>query len=333
VTQARAFWTVAAGIGELRAETLPAPGPNEIIVRALASGISRGTEATVFAGRVPPSQYEAMRAPLMAGSFPFPVKYGYACVGAAPDGARMFVLHPHQDIFCAPSAMCVPVPDAVPTERAVLAANMETALNIVWDAQPLAGERLLVIGAGVVGLLTASLLAKLPAAQVTVVDIDPSRAAMAAKFGCAFATPETAPRDQEKIIDASGSEAGLRLALACAGFEATIVEASWFADRMPALPLGEAFHPRRLRLISSQVGSVAAPMRGRRSHRERLAIALALLADAAFDALLEPATDFAELPTAMPRLLRGGLCHVVRYRPGSRPRPPQKGGAEAPPSL
>jgi threonine dehydrogenase-like Zn-dependent dehydrogenase len=310
---ARGFWTVAPGTGELRPETLAAPDGDTVLVRTLASGISRGTEATVFAGRVPPSQYDAMRAPLMAGSFPFPVKYGYAAVGTVADGGRVFVLHPHQDVFLAPAAMCVPVPDDVPTVRAVLAANMETALNIVWDAAPLAGERMTVIGAGVVGLLTASLLARLPAACVTVVDIDPARAPLATAFGCRFATPAAAPPDQDLIVHASGSEAGLRLALDRAGFEARIVEASWFADRVPTLPLGEAFHPRRLRLISSQVGSIAAPMRGRRTHRERLALALGLLADPVFDALLERPTDFADLPAAMPRLLTGGLCHVVRY--------------------
>ena len=309
---ARAFWTVAPGVGELRAETL-APGAGEVLVRTLASGISRGTEAAVFAGRVPASQYAAMRAPLMAGAFPFPVKYGYAAVGETPEGARVFALHPHQDVFAAPAAMCVPVPDDVPTHRAVLAANMETALNICWDAAPLAGERMLVIGAGVVGLLTAALLARLPAARVTVVDIDPARATLAQRLGCEFATPEAAPGEQELIVHASGSEAGLHLALHRAAFEARIVEASWYADRLPALPLGEAFHSRRLRLLSSQVGSVAAPMRGRRTHRERLATALSLLRAPVFDALLEPATDFFDLPAAMPRLLRGGLCHVVRY--------------------
>jgi threonine dehydrogenase-like Zn-dependent dehydrogenase len=209
--------------------------------------------------------------------------------------------------------MCVPVPEDVPTDRAVLAANMETALNICWDATPLAGERILVIGAGVVGLLTAALLSRLPAARVTVVDIDAARAAVAEKLGCAFATPQAAPLDQELIVHASGSEAGLQLALRCAAFEARIVEASWFGEKIPALPLGEAFHSRRLRITSSQVGSVAAPMRGRRTHRDRMATSLALLADPTFDALLEPPTDFAGLPDAMPRLLAGGLCHVVRY--------------------
>ncbi len=313
MTRARAFWTVAPGIGELREETLPEPGPDDVLVRTHASGISRGTEATVFAGRVPPSQYETMRAPMMGGSFPFPVKYGYAAVGLTPSNERVFVLHPHQDVFIAPRAMCVTVPDGVPTPRAVLAANMETALNILWDAMPLAGERIMVVGAGVVGLLAAALLARIPAAHVTLVDPNVARAAHAARLGCSFATPENAPPDQELIVHASGTEAGLHLALDRAAFEARIIEASWFADRLPALPLGDVFHPRRLRIVSSQVGSIAAPMRGRRSHAQRLAIALALLADVAFDMLLEPPTAFTALPDAMPRLLQDGLCHVVAY--------------------
>lgn len=311
---ARAFWTIEAGRGELRSETLPEPGPDQVLVRTLASGVSRGTEALVFAGRVPPSQYAAMQAPLMGGAFPFPVKYGYSAVGRTPDGARVFVLHPHQDVFLAPRAMCIPLPVTLPSHRAVLAANMETALNVVWDAAPLAAERILVIGAGVVGLLTASLLARFPATQVTVADLDATRAALAQRFGCRFASPQDAPREQDLVVHASGSEAGLRLALDCAAFEGRIVEASWFGDAMPSLPLGEAFHARRLQLIGSQVGSIARPMRGRRSHVQRLETALQLLADPTYDALLDGPTPFAMLPEAMPRILApGGLCHVVEY--------------------
>ena len=311
---AHAFWTVAPGRGELRAEALPDPGPGQVSLRALASGVSRGTEALVFAGRVPHNQYQTMRAPLMGGTFPFPVKYGYSVVAERADGARVFVLHPHQDFFLAPEAMCVLVPDAIPTRRAILAANMETALNIVWDAAPLAGERMLVIGAGVVGLLAASLLTRSPAAGVTVVDVNPARAALARSFGCAFAAPDDAPPEQELIVHASGSEAGLRLALDRGAFEARIVEASWFGDRAPSVPLGEAFHARRLRLIASQVGAVASAMRGRRTHAERLATALALLDDPAYDALLEGPTRFGDLPAAMPAILTpGGLCHVIVY--------------------
>jgi threonine dehydrogenase-like Zn-dependent dehydrogenase len=312
--RAQAFWTVGAGKGELRAEILPVAGSDEVLVRALASGVSRGTEALVFSGRVPAGQFEAMRAPLMAGSFPFPVKYGYSVVGEREDGARVFALHPHQDRFYAPAAMCVPVPGNVPTRRAVLAANMETALNLCWDAAPLAGERVLVIGAGVVGLLAASLLVRVPAVAVTVVDVNPARAALAQRLGCAFALPDAAPADQELIVHASASEAGLRLALDRAAFEGRIVEASWYGDLAPSVPLGEGFHSRRLRLIASQVGAVAPAMRGRRTHAERLAIALALLAHPAYDALLEGPTRFQDLPEAMPGILApGGLCHVITY--------------------
>ncbi len=308
--RARAFWTVAPERGELRDTSLGTAGTH---VTTLASGISRGTEALVFAGRVPQSQYAGMRAPLMEGDFPFPVKYGYSAVGIDDAGQRVFVLHPHQERFRAPPAMCIPVPDTVPTARAVLAANMETALNILWDAAPLLGERILIIGAGVVGLLVAFLCARIPAADVTVVDIDPGRAAVVAQLGCHFALPENAPGDQELIIHASASEAGLRLALDRAAFEARIIEASWFGDRTPALPLGEAFHQLRLRIISSQVGRVAPAMRQGRSYSQRLATALDLLSDARLDALVQSRCKFDDLPDRMAGLLAGGLCHVVTY--------------------
>jgi threonine dehydrogenase-like Zn-dependent dehydrogenase len=309
----RAFWIVAPGRGEIREETCAPSGASRPLLTTLASGVSRGTESLVFHGRVPPSQYDAMRAPLMSGAFPFPVKYGYSAVAADAEGARFFALHPHQDRFAVPISMCVPVPDEVPTRRAVLAANMETAVNIVWDAAPLAGERATVIGAGVVGLLVASLIARVPATTVTLVDIDPSRGDVAAAFGCAFAAPGDAPSEQELIVHASASEAGLRLALDRAANEARIIEASWFGDRAPSVPLGETFHARRLRLISSQVGQVSPAMRGRRTHNERLTLALALLTDPAYDHLLEAPTPFDALPEAMPRLLAGGLCHVITY--------------------
>ena len=314
MTQARAFWTVAPNVGEIRTEALGAPGDGQILLQSLASGVSRGTESLVFAGKVPESQFATMRAPMMDGAFPFPVKYGYSTVARTPDGRRVFVLHPHQDVFLADAAACVPIPESVPTPRAVLAANLETAVNILWDAAPLVGERIMVIGAGVVGLLTASLFARIPASQVTVVDIDPSRRPLAERFGCAFAAPQDAPGEQELIVHASATEAGLSLALSHAAFEARIVEASWFGDRAPTIPLGEAFHSRRLRITASQVGAIAPAMRGRRSYGERLATALHLLADPAYDALLQGPTRFEDLPRAMPDILApGGLCHVITY--------------------
>lgn len=325
MTVARALWTIAPGIAELRSETLPARAPDQVLARMLASGISRGTERLVLAGKVPENQWGVMRCPLQEGDFSFPVKYGYSAVAhvaegpAELQGRRVFCLHPHQDIFLAPAAMCIPVPNAVPDRRAVLGANMETALNILWDAQPLPSERALVIGAGVVGLLVAYLLARIPAMVVTIIDPDASRRGIAEKLGITFAGPEAAPAEQELIIHASANPAGLRLALQHAAFEARIIEASWFGAQEVALPLGEAFHSRRLRLISSQVGAVAPAMRGRRSFGERMAQALALLADPVLEALIGPATSFQDLPQALPGLLNPApsqpapLCPLVTY--------------------
>jgi threonine dehydrogenase-like Zn-dependent dehydrogenase len=324
-TAARALWTVAPGLAELREEALPPPGPDQVLVRMLASGISRGTERLVLQGRVPESQWRAMRAPLMAGEFPFPVKYGYAAVGvveAGPSallGRRVFCLHPHQDRFLAPAAMCIPLPEALPSGRAVLAANMETAVNALWDARPLVGERALVVGAGVVGLLVASLLARIPGLDLAVCDLDAGRAPLVEALGARFCTPPAAPGERDLVVHASADPAGLRLVLDRAGFEGRIVEASWYGDREVALPLGEAFHARRLSILSTQVGQVSPALRGRRSHAERLALALSLLEDApALDALLGRPVPFAELPRALPGLLAGGgagaaPCPVVTY--------------------
>lgn len=319
-----ALWHVAPGRAELRPSPHGEAGAGENLVRALASGLSRGTERLVHFGRVPPEAAAQMRGPMQEGDFPFPVKYGYCLVGEAEagphQGQRVFCLHPHQSRLVIPASLCTPLPAALPTRRAVLGANMETALNAIWDAAPLPGERALVIGAGVVGLLVASLLARVPGVDVTVVDRDPARAALAEALGARFAPPEDAPADQELIFHASASEAGLRLALNRAAFEARIIEASWFGAATPALPLGADFHHKRLRLVSTQVGHVSPAMRGRRSHGQRMALALDLLAaDARLDALLGPATPFAELPARITALLEPPpgaaqpLCPLVIY--------------------
>jgi threonine dehydrogenase-like Zn-dependent dehydrogenase len=319
---ARAFWIAAPGKGELRRAPLPGPGDGEVLVRAVASGISRGSEALVFAGRVPESQYAAMRCPFQEGEFPAPVKYGYSSVGvveagpAALIGRRVFCLHPHQDRYVVPETAALPIPDAVPDARAVLAANMETALNGLWDAAPRLGDRIAVIGAGVVGCLVAALAARIPGTQVELIDTNPAREAVAAALGCRFARPEAASGEVDLVIHCSGSAAGLATALQLAAFEATVLELSWYGAGDVAAPLGENFHSRRLTLRSSQVGAVAAAQRARWPHRRRLALALDLLADPVFDRLVTGDSAFADLPQAMARLARdpgGALCHLVRY--------------------
>ncbi|MEX0591183.1 MAG: zinc-binding alcohol dehydrogenase [Xanthobacteraceae bacterium] len=263
-----------------------------------------------------------MRLPTQDGEFPFPVKYGYAAVGtveAGPaelQGRTVFALHPHQDRFVLPSGAVVPVPHGVPARRAVLAANLETALNILWDGEAAPGQRIAIVGGGIVGLLTAALAAKLPGAEVTIIDKDPARATLAQKLGAKFAPPDAAPRDADLVIHTSASDAGLALALDIAAFEATVVEASWYGDRQVKVPLGGAFHSRRLRLISSQVGAVAPSQRARLTHRQRMEEALRLLADDRFDALLGEEIPFADLPMHLPRVLAPdapGVGALVRY--------------------
>jgi threonine dehydrogenase-like Zn-dependent dehydrogenase len=264
-----------------------------------------------------------MRAPMQEGDFPYPVKYGYCAVGlvdeaAAADwiGRRVFALHPHQDRFVAPLEMLHPVPEDVPARRAVLAANMETALNALWDAGAGPGDRILVVGAGAVGCLVGALAARMPGAEVTIVDIDLSRRAVAEGLGCGFSKPLDAPEGADLVFHASATEAGLACALACAGPEATIVEMSWYGDRMVRAPLGLDFHSRRLKLVSSQVGQVAPSRRPRWSGRRRMAKALSLLADERLDALITEVIEFRDLPVDLPRLLApgaAGLAAAVRY--------------------
>ncbi|MFP5380009.1 MAG: zinc-dependent alcohol dehydrogenase [Vicinamibacteria bacterium] len=322
MSSADAFWIVEPGRGEIRAEPLAPPRDDEVRVRAVCSGVSRGTEATVFEGRVPSSEWRRMRAPFQAGDFPGPVKYGYASVGVVeqgPDALRgrtVFVLYPHQTAYVIPAAAAHPVPEDVPATRAVLAANMETAVNGLWDATPRAGDRITVVGGGVVGCLVAWLAARIVGCDVEIVDINPNRAAVASALGVGFAMPDDARGDRDLVVHASGTQAGLARALDLAGFEATVVEMSWFGDREVMVPLGGAFHARRLTLRSSQVGHVAPAQRARWDTRRRMALALSLLAHPELDVLISGESHFHELPEVMPRLARdagGTLCHRIRY--------------------
>jgi NADPH:quinone reductase-like Zn-dependent oxidoreductase len=319
---AQALWYSRPGHAEVRQEKLAPPGADEVRVRTLFGALSRGTEALVFRGRVPKSEYARMRAPFMAGEFPFPAKYGYATVGRIEDGPEallgclVFTLYPHQDLFNVPVSAAVPLPEDLPPQRAVLAANMETALNAVWDAAPGPADRIAVVGAGVVGSLVAYLCGRLPGAEVTLVDINPARAELARALGVGFAGPETAKGGCDLIVHASGHPAGLDTALALAGDEATVLELSWYGDAPVTASFGGAFHSRRLRLVSSQVGQIAPSHRPRWTHGRRLAAALGLLADARLDALLAPAVAFHDLARRLPEIFdvkNGILCQPITY--------------------
>ena len=319
---AEALWYVGPGRAEIRQEWLSPLGQGMVRVRAFYGAVSRGTEALIAAGKVPESEYQRMRAPFMGGTFPFPVKYGYATVGrveAGPGGLigrHVFALHPHQTLFDVPADAAVPVPKDVPISRAVLAANMETALNATWDADPIPAGQIAVVGAGVVGALVGFMCARAPGAEVTLIDINPAREKIACALGFAFATPENAPIDCKLVVHTSADPRGLATAIDIAGDEATILEMSWYGDRIVPVPLGGAFHSRRLKIVSSQVGKVAPSRRATTSHRQRLEQAMALLADSRLDALLTPAVPFHELPNRLPDILKrenGVLCQLIAY--------------------
>jgi NADPH:quinone reductase-like Zn-dependent oxidoreductase len=318
----RAFWLRSPGQGEIRPVTVARHGPDEVLVRALWSGVSRGTETLVFRGGVPPSQYRTMRAPFQEGDFPGPVKYGYLSVGVVEEGPpalldrTVFCLYPHQTRYAVPAAAVTPVPDAVPARRAVLAGTVETAVNALWDAAPLVGDRVTVVGAGMVGCCVAALLARFPGVRVQVVDVDPGRAEVAAALGVDFALPGDAAGERDLVVHASATEAGLARSLELLAPEGTVIELSWYGDRRVSVPLGEHFHSRRLVVRGSQVGTVSPAQRGRRSFADRLELALELLADPAFDTLITGECDFDDLPEVLPRLAGGdlrALCHAVRY--------------------
>lgn len=320
---AQACWVVAPGRAEIRGETLPPLPGGFVRVRTLHSGVSRGTEGLVFRGEVPASEAQRMRAPFQAGEFPGPVKYGYVSVGVVEAGSaellgrEVFCLHPHQTVFQVPAEAVLPLPPGVPAARAVLAAQLETALNAMWDAAPEPGDRFAVVGAGTLGLLVAWLAARLPDSAVQVVDTNPSRAGIAAALGTRFALPQDAEPGAHRIIHTSAQPAGLATALRLAAFEATVIELSWYGTRSVSVPLGEAFHSQRLTLKSSQVGHVAPRQRARWSHRQRLELALSMLVDPVLDGLITHSAPFQELPQVLKRLAGDGapdvLCHRVDY--------------------
>lgn len=319
---ARAFWLREPGVGEIRPVALPEPGPGDVVVRALRSGISRGTETLVFRGGVPPSQYRAMRAPFQDGDFPGPVKYGYLSVGVVelgpPElrGRTVFCLYPHQSAYVVPAQSVVVVPDGVPPNRAVLAGTVETAVNALWDAAPLVGDRVTVVGAGMVGCCVARLLSLFPGVQVALVDIDAGRADVATALGVDFALPADAADGRDLVVHTSATSAGLQRSLSLLAPEGTVLELSWYGDAETRLSLGAAFHSGRLSIRASQVGMVSPARRGRRSTADRLALALELLRDPAFDALLTGVSDLDELPDVMTRLAAGilpALCHTITY--------------------
>jgi threonine dehydrogenase-like Zn-dependent dehydrogenase len=322
---AHAYWLRSPGHGEIRPVRLPEPGRDDVLVRTVRSGVSRGTELRVYRGGVPPDQYATMRAPFQEGDFPGPVKYGYLNVGAVEQGPRglrgrtVFCLYPHQTAYVVPAAAVAVVPEGVPPARAVLAGAVETAVNALWDAAPLLGDRVAVVGAGMLGCCVARLLSLYPGVDVTLVDVDAGRATVAEALGVAFALPPQAADGRDLVFHTSATSEGLQRSLDLLAPEGTVIDLSWYGDREVQVSLGGAFHVGRLGIRSSQVGVVSPARRETRTTADRLALALGLLEDPAFDALITGESPFADLPDVMARLAAGSLpalCHTITYAGG-----------------
>jgi threonine dehydrogenase-like Zn-dependent dehydrogenase len=319
---ARALWITGPGRAEIREERLPEPVEDEVLVRTIYSAISRGTESLVFKGAVPQSEYGRMRAPFQDGEFPGPVKYGYINVGVVEHGPQallgrsVFCLYPHQTRYLVPATAVEPLPQELPPRRAVLAANLQAAVNGIWDAAPRAGDRIAVVGAGTLGCLAAWLAAGYPGCEVELVDLNAAKAAVAQALGVAFRSPGEATPEADIVLHASGTSEGLATALGLAGFEATVTELSWFGDQHVSVPLGEAFHSQRLRLKSSQVASIAPAQRARWTRQRQMQLVFRLLSDSRLDALITGESTFEELPGILETLSRepgNTLCHLINH--------------------
>jgi NADPH:quinone reductase-like Zn-dependent oxidoreductase len=317
--QALALWHESADCSVLRTEDV-SRSAGDVLVRTLFTGLSRGTERLVASGGVPDSEHDRMRAPHQAGRFPFPVKYGYQAVGVVEDGPdtligrHVFSLYPHQTRFAVPLSDVTPLPDGLPPRRAALAANMETALNAVWDSGLSPGDRVAIVGAGALGLLTAAIVSRIPGVDLTLIDVLERRRAVAAAWNIKFTTPDAAPGDCDVAFHSSATAAGLRTAIGTLGFEGALIELSWHGVGETPVPLGGAFHSRRLRIIGSQVGVLPPHRRARWTHARRIAKALEMLDDPRIDALIEEEVPFADLPTRFHAALRSdAVAVVVRY--------------------
>ena len=311
-------------MGELRSLEVPAPGPGQVRIRTMYTGVSRGTEALVFHGRIPPREQERMRGPHQDGSLALPVKYGYCLVGEVTEGdgvgRRVFCLHPHQTWACVEASMATELPDSLPPARAVLTANMETALNATWDGGVSPGDRVVVVGGGVVGCLVAYLCGRIAGTEVQLVDVDPRRADVASALGVEFAGPGAGWEDADVVFHASATSAGLQTAIDAAGLEARVVEVSWYGDKEVSVQLGAQFHPGRLQIISSQVGRIPASRAARWTYGRRLRVALQLLCDERLEVLISGESPFETMPAVMSRILAPAtersepvLCHRICY--------------------
>jgi 2-desacetyl-2-hydroxyethyl bacteriochlorophyllide A dehydrogenase len=274
--RARVLYFVAPRRVELREETVPDPAKGQIVVETELSAISAGTELLLYRGEIPAETGLDENLPSLAGTARYPAAYGYSAVGRDSRGRRVFAFQTHRSAFVAPPEQLFLLPESLPSESAALLPTIETAVSLVHDARPLYGERVLVVGQGVVGLALTFLLARFPLARLVSVDRWERRRRASLALGAVESfRPETLDeRDFDLTFEVSGSPEALDLALAAAGDEGRIVVGSWYGGKRASVDLGTHFHRGRLRIVSSQVSRIAPDLRGRIGKERRFQMAL-----------------------------------------------------------
>lgn len=296
-TRASQLWFTAPFSVEVREVTLPAPAADEVVVRTRYSAVSAGTELLLYRGQMPGSMSLDATLSSLQQSSGYPLQYGYACVGEVqqtgrdvdPDwqGRQVFSFQPHASHFLATTDQLIAVPDDLSAQAAVFLPNMETAVNLVQDGQPLIGERVVVLGQGIVGLLLSGLLARFPLADLAAVEGQPDRQDLARTFGVKDVySPDEATRavasssdgypamaDADLIYEVSGQPEALNLAIALSGFASRIVIGSWYGSKRVPIDLGGKAHRNRLQLITSQVSTLAPGLSGRWDKQRRYHLA------------------------------------------------------------
>ncbi len=320
---ARALWHNSPFDSTLRREVLADSKDGELLLRSMFSLVSQGTERLVACGAVPESLYGSMRVPYMGGNFSFPVKYGYALVGEVLNqghpwqGRAVFVMHPHQDYCVVAQRDCFCLPANVSPRSAVLAANLETAVTALWDARPLLGERVLVVGFGLLGALTALLLKRFPGLDLWISEPNSYRKDLAKKMGFHLWEGQHVG-EFDLCVHSSATEDGLQMALDVLGREGRVLELSWYGNKRSALSLGEAFHHKRLRIISSQVAHLPSDMQARWGYARRKELVFKLLHSSDWRLLPDAELGLEDLPSFFKALRKGesqypALAVVVKY--------------------
>ena len=322
IYKTKSYWIDKKNKGYFKFGEISSINSNEIVVKTLFSGISYGTEKLVYSGKVPKSQRNLMKCPYQEGDFGNDIKYGYINVGKVVDGDKsylgnnIFSLYPHQDFYKIPSNEALIIPNKIPLSRCLLIPNLETAINAVWDTLPSAGDRILVIGAGIVGLLTAYLINKIPGVNLFIVDKDPSKRKITKKLGINFLDAIPKKFDARFIYECTGDHRILNSLKNNITVNSTICVLSWYGDKKSDIALGENFFSKRAKLIMSQVSKIS-PARYDLNNQDRRKIALDILdASNDLDHLIEKKyVNFNHLDKFFSNRKNHNnfLCKVVKY--------------------